>query len=132
GRQTDSAASTRRPAKLLPKGQLSTRIVTHWGCTCKPCLVGASIRPMLSSAIRTLVPGDHNDMTFLLRFRFALVWLAPMLLAIVQRSLLAAEAAAIAKAMESVTTEELQKHAEFLADDTLEGREAGSRGGQAA
>ena len=48
------------------------------------------------------------------------------------RSVLAVEAAALAKAMESVTTEELRKHAEFLADDTLEGREAGSRGGQAA
>ncbi|MBC7852729.1 MAG: M28 family peptidase, partial [Pirellulaceae bacterium] len=48
------------------------------------------------------------------------------------RSLLAVEAAAMAKAVESVTTDELRKHAEFLADDTLEGREAGSRGGQAA
>ncbi|MGI8982268.1 MAG: M20/M25/M40 family metallo-hydrolase [Pirellulaceae bacterium] len=45
---------------------------------------------------------------------------------------LAVEATELAKAVESVTADELRKHAEFLADDTLEGREAGSRGGQAA
>jgi len=70
-------------------------------------------------------------MTLILRLGFASVFLAA-LLAGAPRALLAVEAAAMAKALESVTTEELQKHAEFLADDTLEGREAGSRGGQAA
>ncbi len=48
------------------------------------------------------------------------------------QSHLAVEAVELAKAVASVTTDELRKHAEFLADDTLEGREAGSRGGQAA
>lgn len=73
-------------------------------------------------------------MTFLRVFRFGLALLvAGSFLADGPcRSVLAVEAAALAKAMESVTTEELRKHAEFLADDTLEGREAGSRGGQAA
>ena len=44
----------------------------------------------------------------------------------------ATEATELATALDSVTTGELKRHAEFLADDTLEGREAGSRGGQAA
>ncbi|MEX2187131.1 MAG: M20/M25/M40 family metallo-hydrolase [Pirellulales bacterium] len=44
----------------------------------------------------------------------------------------AGEATALAGALESVTTSDLRRHAEFLAADTLEGREAGSRGGQAA
>lgn len=35
-------------------------------------------------------------------------------------------------ALESVTTDELKRHVDFLADDTLEGRETGSRGGRAA
>lgn len=35
-------------------------------------------------------------------------------------------------AIATVTTEELREHAVVLADDTLEGREAGKRGGQAA
>lgn len=73
-------------------------------------------------------------MTFLQGCRFSLVLLIAG--AVVGgndgRSLLAVEAAALAKAVESVTIDELRKHAEFLADDTLEGREAGSRGGQAA
>lgn len=35
-------------------------------------------------------------------------------------------------ALESITAGELQEHVNFLADDTLEGREAGTRGGLAA
>lgn len=35
-------------------------------------------------------------------------------------------------AVNSITVEELKQHVDFLADDTLEGREAGSRGGRAA
>lgn len=43
----------------------------------------------------------------------------------------AAETAATSVLM-SITSADLRRHAERLADDTLEGREAGSRGGQAA
>lgn len=43
-----------------------------------------------------------------------------------------AELAARLAARNSVTTDELQAHAAALADDTFEGREAGSRGGRAA
>ncbi|HEX7380221.1 MAG TPA: M20/M25/M40 family metallo-hydrolase [Pirellulales bacterium] len=43
----------------------------------------------------------------------------------------AAETAANS-ALSSITSADLRRHAERLADDTLEGREAGSRGGQAA
>src|SRR6478609_8178052 len=68
--------------------------------------------------------------TSLSRLRFAglLAWIAAMLC----RSVLGVEVVELAKALDSVTTDELRRHAEFLADDTLEGREAGSRGGQAA
>ncbi len=44
----------------------------------------------------------------------------------------ASSAAAIRAATESITTDELRKHVSALADDTFEGREAGSRGGRAA
>lgn len=44
----------------------------------------------------------------------------------------AADRAAVATAVASVTTEELKGHVDVLADDTFEGREAGSRGGRAA
>jgi Peptidase family M28/PDZ domain len=72
-------------------------------------------------------------MTFLPAFRFGLALvLAGILGGGVGRSLWAVESAELTKAMESVTAEELRIHAELLADDTLEGREAGSRGGQAA
>ena len=72
-------------------------------------------------------------MTFNHAFRFSLVCLAVAALLGGDRCrLLAVEKSELAKAMESVTAKELQLHAEFLADDTLEGREAGSRGGQAA
>lgn len=44
----------------------------------------------------------------------------------------AGDSSALAAALESVTTSELRRHVDFLASDTLEGRDAGSRGGQAA
>ena len=72
-------------------------------------------------------------MTVYHAFRFSLFLLVGgMLLTGDVRRTPAVEKAELAKAMESVTAKELQMHAEFLADDTLEGREAGSRGGQAA
>jgi hypothetical protein len=47
-------------------------------------------------------------------------------------SLQAADSAWLDVARASITTQELTGHVNFLADDTLEGREAGSRGGHAA
>jgi hypothetical protein len=47
-------------------------------------------------------------------------------------SLQAADSAWLDVARASITTQELTGHVHFLADDTLEGREAGSRGGHAA
>ncbi len=44
----------------------------------------------------------------------------------------AAETNAMISLMSSITTDDLRRHAEALADDTFEGREAGSRGGRAA
>lgn len=44
----------------------------------------------------------------------------------------AAENASFATAVRSITSVELRKHVDVLADDTFEGREAGSRGGRAA
>ena len=46
--------------------------------------------------------------------------------------LIAAEATAINTATKSITADELERHIGVLADDTFEGREAGSRGGRAA
>jgi len=43
-----------------------------------------------------------------------------------------AENSALLRALNSITSTELAKHADTLADDTFEGREAGSRGGRAA
>jgi hypothetical protein len=43
-----------------------------------------------------------------------------------------ADEASIRKALESITQGDLKRHIETLADDTFEGREAGSRGGRAA
>ena len=42
------------------------------------------------------------------------------------------ESAALATALDSITLPEIKSHVETLADDALEGREAGSRGGRAA
>jgi hypothetical protein len=44
----------------------------------------------------------------------------------------AAERTALAAARESIQADELKRHVEVLADDSFEGREAGSRGGRAA
>jgi hypothetical protein len=44
----------------------------------------------------------------------------------------AADRSALSLAAASITREELKQHVDVLADDTLEGREAGSRGGRAA
>ena len=44
----------------------------------------------------------------------------------------AAENTAFSAALDSITATELYEHVDVLADDTLEGRAAGSRGGQAA
>ncbi len=44
----------------------------------------------------------------------------------------AEDASSLQKALSSVTTGDLRKHVDALADDTFEGREAGSRGGRAA
>ncbi len=44
----------------------------------------------------------------------------------------AAERRSFASAVESIQSADLRKHAVYLADDTFEGREAGSRGGRAA
>lgn len=41
-----------------------------------------------------------------------------------------AEENTLRSALESISAGELQDHIHFLADDTLEGREAGSRGGR--
>lgn len=43
-----------------------------------------------------------------------------------------AENTAVTAALDSITTSELFEHVDVLADDTLEGRAAGTRGGQAA
>lgn len=42
------------------------------------------------------------------------------------------ERSAVLAALDSVSNDELKQHVDFLADDTLEGRETGSRGGRAA
>ena len=57
----------------------------------------------------------------------ALLWLL-----VFRDSALGAENAALNAALDSITAEKLSKHVEVLADDTFEGREAGSRGGRAA
>jgi hypothetical protein len=44
----------------------------------------------------------------------------------------AAEKAVLRAALDSVTASELQRHVDVLADDTFEGRQAGTRGGRAA
>lgn len=43
-----------------------------------------------------------------------------------------ADSAHLAAALNSITTADMQRHVEALANDTFEGREAGSRGGRAA
>src|SRR5262245_28913751 len=65
--------------------------------------------------------------TFCLGFGFAL-FLHVSLLARAS----GADRSSLALAAASITTEELKGHVDVLADDTFEGREAGSRGGHAA
>jgi hypothetical protein len=48
------------------------------------------------------------------------------------RTAFAADAAALAAALESIRSDDLRKHANVLASDTFEGREAGTQGGKAA
>jgi hypothetical protein len=45
---------------------------------------------------------------------------------------LAADASAVTSAMESITSDDAQNYVNVLADDAMEGRETGSRGGRAA
>jgi len=47
-------------------------------------------------------------------------------------SLFSADAVLFTSALETIKVEDLRKHVNVLASDTLEGREAGSRGGKAA
>ncbi len=70
------------------------------------------------------------------RTRTAFVLLSTLsVAAAASKPALAAElnaAAAVAAAANSITAGELQRHVQVLADDSFEGREAGSRGGHAA
>ena len=62
-------------------------------------------------------------------------WRLSFILAIVSLNCLlatAAERSALTAALESIRADDLQAHVNVLADDTFEGREAGSRGGRAA
>lgn len=63
-----------------------------------------------------------------LRFALAALTLAPCCPNVGR----AADGSALAAAANSITKEELTTHVDTLADDTFEGREAGSRGGRAA
>ncbi len=66
------------------------------------------------------------------RLWFALVGLAVLTAAIPGMQATSAERAEILAAASSITREEAQQFVETLADDSFEGREAGSRGGRAA
>lgn len=55
-----------------------------------------------------------------------------LILVFVAATLDGAEMAVLKRAAASITANELQSHVDVLADDSFEGREAGSRGGQAA
>src|SRR5262245_26286831 len=66
------------------------------------------------------------------RFAPCVALFAALLSAAAGRAALAVGAAEVAKALDSITADELKRHVEVLADDTLEGRQAGSRGGAAA
>jgi acetylornithine deacetylase/succinyl-diaminopimelate desuccinylase-like protein len=58
--------------------------------------------------------------------------IALTLLALATPMLAASELQAVREACNTITSSELQRHVDVLADDSFEGREAGSRGGQAA
>ncbi len=61
-----------------------------------------------------------------------LVAIVAVVLSTVTHRSLAAENSKFAVANDSIIVEQLRRHVEVLADDSFEGREAGSRGGQAA
>lgn len=62
-----------------------------------------------------------------------MVWLCVVGIAVAsQTTLFAAETSALRAAAETITTAELKSHVDVLADDSLEGRRGGSRGGRAA
>jgi hypothetical protein len=60
------------------------------------------------------------------------LWLLVALLTQAELPLRAGEKTTSNAALESITTDDLQHHVDILADDALEGREAGSRGGHRA
>lgn len=75
----------------------------------------------------------HKTIAFAARFTLLAAALAvPCGAAFNPQIALAVEAADLAAALDSITTEELKGHVDVLADDTFEGRQAGSRGGYAA
>jgi len=63
---------------------------------------------------------------------FALVWLVGLFVPFICSFVAAAERAEILAAVNSITKDEAQQLIDTLADDSFEGREAGSRGGRAA
>ncbi len=66
------------------------------------------------------------------RWRFALAAVLGLAVCDCRQTALAVEAADLATALDSITSQELKRHVDVLADDTFEGRQAGSRGGMAA
>src|SRR5438874_2371411 len=58
--------------------------------------------------------------------------LAALAIQLILSSAQSADRAALATAAASITKDELKTYVDVLADDTLEGRETGSRGGRAA
>jgi hypothetical protein len=63
---------------------------------------------------------------------FELVMSSVFVVVLAAASSYAAERATLATARESIIAADVKRHVEALADDSLEGREAGSRGGRAA
>ncbi len=65
--------------------------------------------------------------------KYGLLHTLPLvILAFLTQGSLAVENLALEAAIESIQSKQLQKHVDVLADDSFEGREAGSRGGRAA
>jgi hypothetical protein len=71
--------------------------------------------------------GDSN-----LSRNFASQWCVVLSALFACASVSAAELAALRAAASSITSDELKSHVDVLADDSFEGREAGTRGGHAA
>jgi hypothetical protein len=87
--------------------------------------------PRFSNAIRSVLHfSDAMNTTLQIRTGFV----SGLFIAVVAAALpaVAADRDALAIAAASITQNELKVHVETLADDTFEGREAGSRGGRAA